>query len=159
MTPAPRGTTGLAVCSVSPLAVSGPSGDHAHASTVYSSPLLLFPLSCSLLVDSSTVPVLLYLAFNYAVWRYRNPAEAARKVESADWLVNRLVESAQVQLASVKVPKRKPKNAAKAELSVSEHDTIISHIEPDIALGDLVNTLVAAHHSVAFNPVHLDADT
>ena len=27
-----------------------------------------------------------------------------------------------------------------------------------VALGDLVNTLVAAHHSVAFDPVHLDAD-
>ena len=42
------------------------------------------------------------LAFNFAVWKFRQPAHAAHSANTRDWLINRVVESAAVCLSSIK---------------------------------------------------------
>ena len=45
-------------------------------------------------VDEPYVKVL--LGFNYAVWKFRKPAQASRLTQTPEWMLNRIIECAQL---------------------------------------------------------------
>jgi ribonuclease HI len=70
----------------------------------------LLPISFSFLAFSSDALIGPFLAFNSAVWRFRNPAQASRLVQPRDWLVARIIDLANALLNSIKpAPSRKRK--------------------------------------------------
>ena len=56
--------------------------------------------------DSLLAPL---LAFNFALWKFREPAHASRNVNDRTWLINRVVESARIVFSSIKPKARKRK--------------------------------------------------
>lgn len=67
------------------------------------------------------------LVFNYAVWRFRGPAEASRSVMGFDWLCGKLVELSRTLLHSATLSKEKRR---KPLASSEPHDIAVSSMPP-----------------------------
>jgi ribonuclease HI len=74
------------------------------------------------------------LAFNFAVWKFRKPAQAARLVQSSLWLVDKITELARFTLLLFKPPKRKTKNAKLSRVSLDEHEALLVAAGPDTVI-------------------------
>jgi hypothetical protein len=83
----------------------------------------LLPISFSLLAFPSEALVGPLLAFNSAVWRFRNPAQASRLVQPKDWLIARIIDLANVLHRSIKpAPSKKRKRSPTDQLLDIELD-------------------------------------
>ena len=94
-----------------------------------------FPLLATYLIDCPSDYVAPILAFNYAVWKFRQPAQASIAVESLDWLLSRITEHARAQLAFIKKPVRKSKKSVDPDFIEKEtvvHNGIVSTNVPNI---------------------------
>lgn len=67
------------------------------------------PLSFSFLISCPTILVKHVISFNFAVWKYRKPAQASNPENTREWLINRITELAKSSLAprSKKASKKK----------------------------------------------------
>ena len=94
----------------------------------------LFPLAASFLVNVAPEFSGLLLAFNAGVWRYRIPACAARVVQTRDWMINRIVESASLALLST-IPARKRKRVVPvADSGILEHNAIVAAMKSNVVV-------------------------
>jgi ribonuclease HI len=78
----------------------------------------LLPISFSLLAFSSDALVGPLLAFNSAVWRFRNPAQASRLVQPKEWLIARIVELASALHRSIKPAPSKKRKRSPTDLTL-----------------------------------------
>ena len=105
-----------------------------HAAPPTSSLTSLFPLHFSFLTNIPASFIAPLLAFNFAVWQFRKPAQASRLVQDRLWLINKIVESARLNLLSIKAPKRKLKNNLAAQISINDHSDLLSTAGADTAI-------------------------
>ena len=94
----------------------------------------LLPLHLSYLVGVTPNYITPFLAFNYAVWRYRKPAQASRTHQSRDWLVNRIVELSLFHHNSFSLPKRKKPKIKPLSDEPAIHDDIVASAGQDTVL-------------------------
>ena len=88
-----------------------------------------FPLTLTFLIDVPPDLSVFFLAFNYAVWRFRVPAQSTF-VECADgWRSARITEMASSFLARVKTPHKR--RAVLVDDSVIAHDEIVETVDAD----------------------------
>ena len=93
------------------------------------------PLAFTFLITTPAPMVKHVLAFNFAVWKYRLPAHAAKLERSGEWLVNRLVETARSCLSACPVPKSKKRTHLLDPFAdVSLHNLTVLNAPPDCAL-------------------------
>ena len=93
-----------------------------------------FPLVSTYAIDCPIDYVAPILAFNYAVWKFRQPAQTSILVESLAWILDRLTEHALAQLLCIKKPTRNCKKPLVTGLIEEEtvfHDVIVSAITPN----------------------------
>ncbi len=96
------------------------------------------PIAPSLLLNVPSALILPILCFNFAVWKYRTPAAAARVSQSAEWLCSHLVDLSSNLLTSALSFKKKkkasnsngPTNSNYAKL----HDSVVSAFKDDVAI-------------------------
>jgi ribonuclease HI len=95
---------------------------------------LRLSLLCSYLADTPADLVAPLLAFNSAVWRYREPAQAASVVRSSEWLTRRIAELAHHLLRSIKAPKKKRKKTFDGDAVAEEHYATLTGLAPGTAI-------------------------
>jgi ribonuclease HI len=87
-------------------------------------------LAASLLINVNSSYILPILAFNFAVWKYRLPAAAARLQQDPSWLQNRILDIASCCLVSCK--RAKPISIDyDTDASVLSHDTLVCDTKYD----------------------------
>jgi ribonuclease HI len=74
------------------------------------------------------------IAFNFAVWKFRLPAAAAKLERTEDWLVSRLTELARSYLSACPGPKPKKRRSLDPFTDVSLHNHSVLSAPPDAAL-------------------------
>jgi len=74
------------------------------------------------------------IAFNFAVWKFRLPAAAAKLERTEDWLVSRLTELARSYLSACPGPKPKKRHSLDPFTDVSLHNHSVLSAPPDAAL-------------------------
>ena len=103
-------------------------------SSFFALPLpILFPLLNSLLFNVSDELLLPLLAFNFAVWQFRKPAQASRLEEDSQWLVNRILDLASQNLASVKPKLKKRKKPVDIESESRVHNCLVNGMDDSTA--------------------------
>ncbi len=93
-----------------------------------------FSLLSTLLIEADEEHIPLIIAFNSAVWKFRNPAHDSRLERNSEWLVNRLVELASVTLSCIKPKARKKKKTVDVESESVAHNEKVARMLPDTAL-------------------------
>ena len=114
-------------CSSSSSSNVGRSSPLERAASAHISPSSLptdFPLYSSFLVGVPTEFINPILAFNHAVWSFRKPALAARSEQTTQWLANRILELANINLRSCK-PKAKERKQADIDQFINDHYAVI----------------------------------
>ena len=82
------------------------------------------------LVDVPPNLVAPLLAFNFAVWRYREPAHAAKDAQSPQWVAQRIFELASTLLRRIKAPTRKRKNNFDNNAIADDHSASLVEAGP-----------------------------
>ena len=93
-----------------------------------------FPLACTFLCGVDVKLVLPILAFNFAVWKYRIPARAARSQQTLDWLCNRIIDIARHVNKPVQTSSKKQSHFLGLCPSVARHDALLTSATSDTAI-------------------------
>ena len=89
---------------------------------------LLFPFLSSCLYCASDDSLLPILAFNYAVWQFRQPAHASRLEHPVEWLVDHVFNLAWLHFQSIKPKGRKLKKLIDTAGERAAHDAIVGEM-------------------------------
>ena len=74
------------------------------------------------------------LAFNLAVWQYRQPAQASRIRQTEQWLINRVCENAQLNFLSIKPKGKKKRKVIDSESESKVHNERVMAMESNTAI-------------------------
>jgi len=91
-----------------------------------------FPLTTTFLINCTPNLVAPLLAFNYAVWKFRKPAQASLFIENLDWLLSKLSDHAKAEYLSTKKPAPKYRKCLDPDFIEQEtiiHNNIVSSID------------------------------
>ena len=111
------------ICSLTPLL----SLFRSHSAPFSS--LHTFPLSFSYCINIPTTLIPSLLSFNYAIWRYREPASCTHGEKDNDWRAKRLADLAHTLYTRLKSVKKLVKT--NIDLSLEGHDVIVGSLLPN----------------------------
>ena len=92
------------------------------------------PLAFTFLISTPPPLVKHVITFNFAVWKFRLPASAAKLERTEDWLVSRLIELARSYLSSSPGPKPKKRHSPDPFMEISIHNQAVLNAPPVAAL-------------------------